>query len=289
MDALRRIFRGRRSGPAGRHSRLPCLAAAVAALWVFAGSPGSRGADSAPVDTHPSPGASVTLISFNILVTNQETAAVAAYLAASAADIVAIQEFHDRRHAPLLPALAERFPSRLDCPAGLVMLSALPVLDAGCRPIGADSQRQLAWMRVVVDQREATVVNTHLYHPFLHTPRRPRWHEWPAVVSAVLRNTERQSQQFDDVAAFVNAQHGPIIVLGDLNAFPGSPLLHRFMEDVGLAFGPVGLAPTHPAQVPVLAIDHVLAGRDAAVTARRTGPALGSDHLPVEAVVVLDG
>ena len=299
-DELRRVFRephasrarlaGNRLNAAAKPQRvLSVLAAALVVLWSFGGWAGSGGTDPATAVEPPTTDAAVTVVTFNIQVTNRQTTSAAAYLVAGEADLVAIQEFDERRHMPFLSAVTERFPHRLLCPAGLVLLTALPVIDSGCRPIGDESLRQLGWMRVEVDGHEATVVNTHLYHPLMHTPRRLQWQEWPAFASAVLRNTGRQSRQFTDLATFLNAQSGPVIVLGDFNAFPGSPLLHRFLRDAGLAFGAVDLLPTRPAQAPVIAIDHVLAGRGATVATRRTGPDLGSDHLPVEAVVTLGG
>ena len=300
LEELRRIFRKRRSRPAppvGDSLNAPAkrqvvhsvLAAALAIVWSFGGWPGSGSADSATAVGPPAAGAALTVITFNIQVTNRQTASAAAYLVTGEADLVAIQEYDERRHAPFISAVAERFPHRLVCPAGLVILTALPVIDSGCQPIGDESLRQLAWMQIEVDGHEATVVNTHLYHLLMHARHRPQWQEWPAFASTVLRNAGRQSQQFTDLAAFLNAQSGPVIVLGDLNAFPGSPLLHRFLQDADLAFGEVDLLPTRPAQAPVIAIDHVLAGRGATVATRRTGPDLGSDHLPVEAVVILGG
>lgn len=74
----------------------------------------------------------------------------------------------------------------------------------------------------------------------------------------------------------------PTVVLGDLNVTIFSPWLAGFLRDAHLhdtAKG-FGLRPTWMVVFPpaAIAIDQILTSRHLAATARRLGPALGSDH-----------
>lgn len=80
----------------------------------------------------------------------------------------------------------------------------------------------------------------------------------------------------------------PAILAGDLNATPWSSAFAG-LADRGLRRAS-GLAPTWPAAAAGLMgipIDHVLVSRQWRVVASRTGPNLGSDHLPVLATLAL--
>ncbi len=80
----------------------------------------------------------------------------------------------------------------------------------------------------------------------------------------------------------------PSIIAGDLNATPWSSAFAG-LADRGLRRAS-GLAPTWPASASGLTgipIDHVLVTRQWRVVASRTGPDLGSDHLPVLATLAL--
>lgn len=84
------------------------------------------------------------------------------------------------------------------------------------------------------------------------------------------------------------ASGGPSILAGDLNATPWSSAFAG-LADRGLRRAS-GLAPTWPAAAAGLMgipIDHVLVTRQWRVIASRTGPNLGSDHLPVLVTLAL--
>lgn len=78
----------------------------------------------------------------------------------------------------------------------------------------------------------------------------------------------------------------PVVVAGDFNASPWSPMFRRFRDRSGLA-APIIRAGTLPSRMGVLGVpvDHVFAGRGLRVIGIRTGPHLGSDHRPVTAAL----
>jgi len=81
----------------------------------------------------------------------------------------------------------------------------------------------------------------------------------------------------------------PVLVGGDLNTPPDSPILSPLRSRFELAFERAGwgYGYTKPTRLPWTRIDHILAGPQWAVTRCWVGPDLGSDHLPLIAEVAL--
>lgn len=101
----------------------------------------------------------------------------------------------------------------------------------------------------------------------------------------------REELREAQVAALVHAlrpRAHPVVVAGDYNATPGSPSLARLV-DAGWAFLDKGGAPTFPADVPRVEIDHV-AVRGIPAAAGTSGvhdEREASDHRPVVATLPL--
>lgn len=98
--------------------------------------------------------------------------------------------------------------------------------------------------------------------------------------------TRLRDEQIAAVAARVAARDGAVILLGDLNVTMWSRPYRRLIHDGRLsnARRGFGIAPTWPAVFPAAAripIDHCLHRGPLVVTACRTGPDIGSDHLPL--------
>ena len=106
-------------------------------------------------------------------------------------------------------------------------------------------------------------------------------HPLPPVGSeySSLRN-----EQLDRIADSIKGR-SPFLLLGDLNMTPWSPYFQRFITQSGLhnsAKG-FGFQPSWPAQLPFLGIpiDHCLHSEGIAITGRKIGPRVGSDHFPL--------
>lgn len=150
--------------------------------------------------------------------------------------------------------------------SGVYLFSRIPfqniqALDFGLTP------RPLIVAQMELDGRPFTLIGAHP-----HSPTGP------------LR-TERRNRQMAELAQYVLAQPGEVVVLGDLNISPWSPFFQHFVRESGLKDGRrgFGLKLTWPTIFPFLRIpiDHCLVS--AGVTLHRfdTGPFIGSDHFPI--------
>jgi len=98
-------------------------------------------------------------------------------------------------------------------------------------------------------------------------------------------NLQRRDEHFDIIADRMNSLPNPKIVIGDLNVTMWSPGYKRLIERTGLINSRkgFGVAPTWPTFLPMagIPIDHCLVSKDIRVVNTRTGPHIGSDHLPL--------
>ena len=76
-----------------------------------------------------------------------------------------------------------------------------------------------------------------------------------------------------------------VIIAGDFNASPYSPVFKKLLTTSGLRDTRTGFGwlPSWPALFPLafIPIDHILVSPDIQVQNRATGPYIGSDHYPV--------
>lgn len=98
---------------------------------------------------------------------------------------------------------------------------------------------------------------------------------------AALRN-----DMLSSVPALVRDLPRPVIVAGDLQVATWSTHFRRLLDNANLVDSArgKGLQPTWPMPVPWpgrITVDHVVASDDLVAVARRNGPDIGSDHLPV--------
>lgn len=108
---------------------------------------------------------------------------------------------------------------------------------------------------------------------------------------------ENRNEHFQDLGRYVSGLADPVLVAGDLNITMWSPHFDNLLEQTGLleTRNGYGVEPTFPAsrwgldlpwplRVP---LDHVLASEEWAVLSCKTGPHVGSDHLPLIVEVAL--
>lgn len=267
---------------AGRRRAMIALGTAIALnawplvpYWLPAAVPDGAGSARAASGTDAAPTSGVSIISLNLLASNRDTARVVAYLRNRRADLVGLLEVDDF-WADALSGLADLYPHRLVVPRddnfGIALLSRLPVGAVREATFGAATVPTLV-ADVLHPGGDFTFIATH--------PLSPVCADWSRLRDAQLRA----------IADFVAAADRPCIVAGDFNATPWSPIGRAFAARSGLrdtALGR-GLQPTWNARVwmPRIPIDHVYAPPRATVVRRGIGPDVGSDHLPVEAELVL--
>jgi endonuclease/exonuclease/phosphatase (EEP) superfamily protein YafD len=184
------------------------------------------------------------------------------YLATAPADIVVLSEF-DAAARPTLDRLRRVYPYQVQCsqepPCSLALLSRSAFASSGSARIASDKPA-FVWARL---PGALTIVGTHLHHPALD----PWLHQ--AQVSAL--------------AQFVRRIDGSLVLTGDLNTSPWSNgfRLLRNATDLSPASLLMPSWPAWPLALPQIALDHIFVSSDLGVTGTGTGPAVGSDHLPV--------
>lgn len=212
------------------------------------------------------------VLSLNVLADNADKDRTLAYLEHRDADVVVLLEI-DPAWAAALDRLAPRYPHRLiearDGNFGIALLSRLPLAEA--RVIGLADGPPVIVAGLRGDAAECLLVAAH--------PPPPLSASWSA-------RRDRQLAAIGDLAA---ADQRPVIVAGDLNTTPWSHGFRVVAGGRGLRDTAVGrgVQATWNARLPAprLPIDHVLVSPEIGVHSRSVGPDVGSDHLPVEAVL----
>lgn len=207
-------------------------------------------------------------VTFNQHFSNRDPARVGRYLESVRADVVTMQEVPSQE---VVQALAQQLPSyphvyaAAPFPYGAVVFSRWPIVDA--RTIDLVPQGARA-AQVTVDRqgRRLVIIGVHL-----------RWPMGPG--NSHLRNAELQR-----LLGVVREIREPLLVGGDMNITPWSPIFRHEVEasPLGDCSRGLGIAHTWPARFPPLGIriDQCLASNHWRVVGIDRGPWLGSDHLP---------
>ncbi|OKJ39990.1 endonuclease/exonuclease/phosphatase family protein [Streptomyces sp. CB01580] len=213
-------------------------------------------------------GGDMTMVSQNVHDANPDPRGTARALAASGAELLALQELTSRTAPSYEKALADTYPYH--AVRGTVGLwSTYPLRDP--EPVAI-----MPWTRAL----RATVA----------TPKGPL-----AVYVAHLASvrvslaggfaTERRNEAAAKLAEAVRAEPLPrVVVAGDFNGTPDDTSLRPLTGELRSAQRTAGqgFGLTWPAAFPVARIDQILV-RGATPTASSTLPRTGSDHLPVAA------
>lgn len=203
--------------------------------------------------------------------------ATARVIEASGADLIGLQEtgrgWNFTGGADLVSWLRWRFPgyhvrygkTEGDL-VGNILMSRYPILEDGWKLYAMKTsllQRGLVWARIPTENGDLLFVNTHL----------SAWHSEEA---------DRVSQA-EQLLSFW--EHRPrFLLLGDLNARPGSDPLHR-LEEGGLINLPgalgMGSDPTFPAGLPRIRLDHVFGSGEVEPLQAHIPETTASDHRPL--------
>jgi endonuclease/exonuclease/phosphatase (EEP) superfamily protein YafD len=183
------------------------------------------------------------------------------FLRESGADVIVLQEAGAA--GAIAAALGDTYPHAVPCPAGrceLRLLAKQAFSDSG-RRARSDANPPVVWGRFVREGFTYEVVGVHLAYPF---------------------DPEGQDAHVEWLAGFLAQRRAALILAGDLNLTPFSWKLARLASSAGLRrHGTLLMSfPAHE-WVPAVLLDNVLSTTDFATVAIRTGPRLGSDHLPV--------
>lgn len=212
--------------------------------------------------------AALIVAAANVHVSNADPARLLAWLERRPANVVVVTELSPAFAAALEHDSARRYPHRAlhprSAPWGVGLLSDRTLHDVTTTSSAEGVLRLSA--TVLVDGRRVRIVGVH--------PAPPYSVQLQARRDAMVRAQSRRAPAM------------PTIVAGDFNATPWSrALLDPRAANLSRATGLAPTWPTHWKVVPGIPIDHVLASGHWRRGASQIGPALGSDHLPVRAVL----
>ncbi|SNR94055.1 MULTISPECIES: endonuclease/exonuclease/phosphatase family protein [unclassified Azospirillum] len=214
-----------------------------------------------------------TLLHANIWNRNPTTDAIAAMVNRERPDIAVMLETFHGLQEPWLPALDLHWPYRADCGAAgcaNLILSRWPLTILGQNSSWFNAKGSPATLAVRVHHPagDFTLVATHLAQPF---------------------DPVFQAQEGAWLARYLLTLPPPLVVTGDFNSAPWSPLIRKLEQQAGITriarTGPTWPSgPLNPFGIP---IDHMLGGPGVSAANVRRLPPFGSDHLALLAEIAL--
>ena len=100
-----------------------------------------------------------------------------------------------------------------------------------------------------------------------------------------------RNEQLAFIAELFEGREGTQVLVGDLNASMWDINYRALEDETGLrnARTGFGIVPTWPTFMPfaMIPIDHILVSDDVSVVELRSGPRIGSDHLPLIVTIAL--
>ena len=217
------------------------------------------------------------VLSYNALWKNKDYARAIALVNREQPDIAIFQEAISHWH-PKLAALKPNYPYHVSAEKlEIEVYSKLPLNNTQIELYG--TYRGLVISNIEVGDRAVKFIATHAY-PQLYWGR-GGW---------LIRNKHLQN----GIGKYVSYLNQPAIVLGDLNVTMWSPFYRSMIETSNLrnARQGRGILPTHSIVTPRFAalsapLDHCLVTPDIQVKDFKLGPAIGSDHLPIIAELLI--
>lgn len=213
--------------------------------------------------------ASLRLLLSNVYAGNDDLAALVDLVASEQADIVFLQEITPRQSRDLV-ALRDRLDYSLNIPRednfGIAVLSRLPFKVARVIQSPPHDYPTLV-VEIVAGGTPVTFVTTHPVPPL------------------GKRGYTGRNEQLASIAELVNGLAGAHVLIGDLNTSMWGHHYDQLIESTGLVnarYG-FGVQPSWPTGLPfaMIPIDHCLVSPELSVVDVRTGPDIGSDHLPL--------
>ena len=211
----------------------------------------------------------------NVLSSNREHGRLLALIQREQPDIVALLETTSQ-WLNALKALEGDYPYSYTAPRednfGVALLSRLPLAAAShvdSPPLGYPT----ILARIDVDGAAVNLITTH------------------PMIPVGADNFSARNQQLQSIEKVVTATSGHVILIGDLNTSMWDRRYRHFEDATSLrnARRGHGVLPTWPTFMPpaMIPIDHVLVSERIGIEDIRTGPRIGSDHLPLVVTVTL--
>ncbi len=217
---------------------------------------------------HP---AHLRILQANILTSNTNSPALIALIARENPDVVVLKEPDERWLRELAP-LTNRYPVFAAAPRednfGAAIYCKTNARSADIFQLSDPEETPSSLARVVVGGKTLTVIGAHTLAPYTGYLWRGR-NSFTRELAETLRKID-----------------GPLVVTGDFNNTPWTATFRAFLTASGLRDSSQGRGalPTWPASAfPLVRIplDHCFHSDDVSILAKRTGPDIGSDHLPL--------
>jgi endonuclease/exonuclease/phosphatase (EEP) superfamily protein YafD len=221
------------------------------------------------------PGTPLTLMHANVLASNSDYKRLIDLVRKEAPDVVFLQEITSS-WVIALQELKDDYPHMYAEPRvgnfGIAALSRLPfdsIRHVDSPPFGYPT----IFAQVTVNDEQFNLVSSH------------------PTIPLGRRLYEARNEQLQNIGEIVSMLQGKVVLLGDFNASLWCPRFKQLETTVQLrnARQGFGILPTWPAFFPpaMIPIDHALVSKEISVLDIRTGPRIGSDHLPLIVTVSL--
>ena len=242
---------------------LLCVANGLPALPLFTARP--------PANAAAGTGQPLRLLVANVLTRNRQHDRLLQLVREQRPDLVLLQETDSIWLTAMTAGLGADYPHQVVHPRGdnfgIAAFSRLPLARGEVLHLGSAELPTVA-LRVTHDNAPLDILLTHTLPPVGRNSARLRDEQALAVAAECRRLGER------------------VVMVGDFNVTPWSPMFADVLRDSGLADSCQGFGwqPTWPTRLPAMfriPIDHCLHGAAVAVVDRRVGPDIGSDHLPL--------
>lgn len=212
-------------------------------------------------------GQALSLVSYNMSLSARDPQRLEAWLERDPPDLLVLAEVNESALSAL-DELKSNYPYRAKARGQwewLVLLSRYPLSN---RQSSAIDGQPLIYARMETPGGPIGVFGIHS-----HAPLSGRW-------------ADARDRYLSTIAERSARHHGPVLVAGDFNLTPWSPAWLDFAGVSGL-HAPSIRSGTFPSALGAagLPIDHVFVGQGAKLETVRSGPALGSDHLPIMAKI----
>lgn len=245
-------------------------------------------------------GPTIRIVTFNMSGGNQEKDRLTEWLPRTDADVIFLQEVPDsyvNQHFPQLRALypyqyREETPQRWWSNGVLSKypIEAVTVLDP--RETFASSRQR---MEITVRGQTIALYSIHL----TYTLRDARIRTSSPLIRAISRfDDSTRNAEIDALLVEIEDEHGPFVVAGDFNMTPQALTYGKLpvrmadsFREAGYGLGgtwPISENSGFPAFIPpLMRIDYIWHSEHFRAIHAWVGPRLGSDHLPVLAVLEL--
>jgi len=218
------------------------------------------------------PQKTMNIIMFNVNNHNSDTSQTLDFLRRESPDVVVLTEVTDTLR-DALKRLSDLYPHRFfgplyqhpgHNPHRIGILSKQAWQDKGVVWSDLTSRAFAVWVRFQTASRSLTMAGVHLINPLNSL-------------------TNQQAVEAKALTAMVARLEGPVVIAGDFNMTPLSTRFAALLRNTHLRRAAGGMNSTWPSLLtPMgLSLDHILVGKGIGSAVMRTGPRLGSDHLPL--------